>query len=348
MTERAVAREALLAQAGWSAAVAAPLAGDASSRRYERLSGGPGGSPAVLMDAPPGPTNDTRRFTALTDYLRSLGLSAPEILGADHAAGFLLLEDLGDDLFAHVAKRQPSLEPEIYRLAVDLLASLADSDAPHTLPPVYGKDDASVEIPDYDAEFLRFEAGLFTEWWWPAAAGEAPSNDLTAEYRALMDSACAPVAETRDALVLRDFHAENLLWLPERPGLAAVGLLDYQDARRGHPAYDLVSLLEDARRDVPRELARDLQDAYATTAGFSPAEREAFNAAYAILGAQRNLKIVGIFTRLHLRDGKPGYLPLIPRVWAHLMHDLEHPALVDLRNFVRATRQRRARRRSPA
>lgn len=330
MPERDSKKRALLAAAGWGGAHIAPLAGDASARRYERLSNGPADSSAVLMDAPPSDTNDTRRFTALTGHLRALGFSAPRVLASDHDSGFLVLEDLGDDLFARLVERRPALEPEIYGRAVDLLAELNSSNAPESLT----LDGKEVEIPPYDAAFLLFEAELFTEWWWPAAAGERPSGDMLSEYRALIGEACAPVAAARNALVLRDYHAENLLWLPDRPGLAAVGLLDYQDARRGHPAYDLVSLLEDARRDVPQDLAANMVARYAQSAGMPPLARDAFEASYAVLGAQRNLKIIGIFARLWLRDGKPVYLPLIPRVWGHLLRDLAHPALSDLRRFV--------------
>lgn len=330
--DRDAARRALLAAAGWGGARSTPLAGDASARRYARLTGGPGGVSAVLMDAPPGAVNDTRRFTAMTRHLQSLGFSAPEVLAADHETGFLLLEDLGDDLVARVVADRPELEPGVYQRAADLLAALTAAPAPEALE----ADGALIHIPAYDAEFLSFEAGLFVDWWWPQAGGGPPSPDLSAEFDALVADACAPVAGARDALVLRDYHAENLIWLADRPGLAAVGLLDYQDARRGHAAYDLVSLLEDARRDVSLETSATTRARYAQMMGLSVAARTEFDAACAILGAQRNLKIVGIFARLWLRDGKSGYLPLIPRVWRHLQHDLAHPALAPLRDFLAA------------
>ncbi len=331
MSERDEAKSRLLAEAGWSRAKPTPLAGDASARRYERLVDGPAGVSAVLMDAPPSDVNDTRRFTAMTEHLQSFGFSAPEILSADHEAGFLLLEDLGDDLFARVASDRPEIEFDIYARSVDLLAALAASPAPTVL----AADGEDIPIPPYDAAFLSFEGAIFRDWWW-AAAGPAPSPDVVAEFDALLDEACAPVASARGALVLRDYHAENLIWLPARPGLAAVGLLDYQDARRGHPAYDLVSLLEDARRDVSPTMAARLRARYSDVADLSITERTEFDAAYAALGAQRNLKIVGIFARLWLRDGKPDYLSLIPRVWRHIRQDLSHPELSKLESFAAA------------
>lgn len=319
------ARSSLIRSAGWSDSSAAPLAGDASARRYERLRRGSGDETAVLMIAPGG--GDTRRFTAMTSHLRALGFSAPEIVAADHDAGLLLLEDLGDALFARVAKDRPELEGPLYERAIDLLLALRDTPPPRHLV----EDGHRIEIPDYDAQFLNFEAALFHEWWLPAACGVV-SSDAVAEFDALVATACAAVAETRDALVLRDYHAENLIWRPERPKLGAVGLLDYQDARRGHPAYDVISLLEDARRNLGDGLSDCMLARYAST--LAPSDRTEFEHACAILGAQRNLKIIGIFARLWLRDGKPGYLDLIPRVWRHLRHDLSHPTLRGLDTWV--------------
>lgn len=304
---------AFLSRAGWGDARIGLLAGDASNRRYLRLSRG--GERAVLMDAPPERGEDVRPFAAVSDALSARRLSAPEVLARDAAHGFLLLEDLGDALYARICERDPSLETPIYEAAVDLLTGL------RALP-----TDA---VPPYDAETLAREASLLTEWWVPDA-----SDDLKAEYLGLIAETTQDVAQDRSALVLRDYHAENLIWLPERRGDARVGLLDYQDALLGHPAYDLVSLLEDARRDLSPGLAE------AMIARFLRArpdlEPEAFRAAYDALGAQRNAKIVGIFARLCRRDGKPRYIDLIPRVWAHLMRDLSSDRLAPLRRFVEA------------
>ena len=307
-------RRVFISETGWQTATVAPLAGDASNRRYLRLTGP--SRTAVLMDAPPERGEDVRPFLAMTGWLREHGFSAPEILGADPATGFLLLEDLGDDLFARWLRDAPVEEPALYSEAVRLLAVLADRSPPEAQP-----------LSPYDAAVLENEALLVVDWWIRDA-----SADLRAEFRELLRSACQPVAEDRAVVVLRDYHAENLLWLPGREGLSRVGLLDYQDALTGHPAYDIVSLLEDARRDTSAELREAMLDLYlAERPGQGPEE---FRAAYATLGAQRSLKIIGIFARLALRDGKPRYVDLIPRVWGHLMRDLAHPGLGALAGWV--------------
>ena len=324
---RGAAKSAFLAAAGWGGAALSPLAGDASNRRYERLANGPGGRHAVLMDAPAERGEDISVFLAFTGLLRDRGFSAPEVFEADIAAGFAIIEDLGDALYARVAAASPNIEATLYETAVDLLAAM------HAAPPPTQAEGsgASVAIQPYDGAVLRREARLALDWWRRAATGETPGDGLLAEYDALIDAACADVVGDRSALVLRDYHAENLLWLPDRKGHRRVGLLDYQDALLGSPAYDLVSLLEDARRDTSDDLQAAMLDRYVATTGV---DDRAFRAAYAALGAQRNLKIIGIFARLHLRDGKPAYLDLIPRVWAHLQRDLAHPALAPLADFV--------------
>lgn len=317
--DRTSLRDDFLARAGWADARIAPLAGDASNRRYLRL--WQGDTPAVLMDAPPETGEDTRPFTAMTRWLRDQGLSAPALLAEDAEHGFLLLEDLGDALFArHIAAR-PADEHALYAAAVDVLIDLAKR------PPAPG-------LAPYDLAVLLREATLFTEWWLPASRGERPAATVTQAFERLVEQAVAPVAGTREITVLRDYHAENLVWLPDRAGLARVGQLDYQDALAGHAAYDLVSLLEDARRDTSDDLQQAMIARYL---GARPAcDPAAFRRDYAILGAQRNLKIIGIFARLYLRDGKPRYLSLIPRVWGHLVRDLAHPDLAKLRDWVLA------------
>lgn len=313
---RAARKRAFLDAAGWRGAALAPLAGDASNRRYERVSDR--ARRAVLMDAPAERGEDIRPFLAVGAWLRGLGLSAPDVFAADEGAGFALLEDLGDALFARVCAAEPALEAELYAAAVDLLPALAP-------PPA--------AAPPYDEAVLVREAMLALDWWAAGATGAAPSEGLRAEFAGRVADACAAVAGDRRAFALRDYHAENLIWLPERRGAARVGLLDFQDALAGHPAYDLVSLLEDARRDTEPALRAAMLARRIDATGEDP---EAFRAAHAALGAQRNLKIVGIFARLRLRDGKPQYLDLIPRVWAHLGRDLEHPALARLAGFVAA------------
>jgi len=319
---------AFLDAAGWSRHATRPLAGDASNRRYLRLGPAPGRPAAVLMDAPPSRGEDVRSFVAVTDWLRREGFSAPRIAAADTVRGFLLLEDLGDDLFTPLLARSLEREATLYGVAVDLLAQLAAIPAPAML----GPGDCRVALPPYDAAVLAREAALIREWWLPCATGSEPSADMAAEFDGLVAGATAAVEVARGVLVLRDYHADNLVWLPRRAGTARVGLLDYQDALAGHGAYDLVSLLEDARRDTPAELRQAMMTRY--LARRPELEAETFRTAYAVLGAQRNLKIVGIFARLAIRDGKPRYLELIPRVWGHLMGDLTHPDLADLAQWV--------------
>ena len=317
---------AFLDAAGWQDAEIAPLAGDASNRRYLRLSAG--ADRAVLMDAPREKGEDIGPFVAVTGWLRDAGLSAPRLLGVDHAKGFLLLEDLGDALYAREVARDPACEEALYEAAIDVLVHLANQPVPDTMPTGAG----AVALPPYDGAVLWREAGLLTEWWLPAATGAPVSRGLEQDYRALIDAATAEVEPDRSVVVLRDYHAENLLWLPERAGIARVGLLDYQDALAGHPAYDLVSLLLDARRDTAPELRCAMLGRYLDARpGLDAA---AFRRAYAVLGVQRNLKIVGIFTRLAVRDGKPAYLKLIPRVWGHLAEGLAEPTLAPLADWV--------------
>ena len=319
MTERVDVIMQFLSAAGWGNAQRGPLAGDASPRRYERVRL-PNGRRAVLMDAPPDTGEDIRPFVRIARWLTHEGYSPPGILAEDARAGLLLLEDLGDDLFARVCRTSPEQEAPLYQAAVDLLADLSRRPPPP-------------DLADYSDAVYEREAALLTGWYLPAAIGQTVSRSLDTEFRQLVRTACLALPLPRKVCVLRDYHAENLIWLPDRTGNARVGLLDFQDALAGHPAYDLVSLLEDARRDTSADLRIDLTRQFARATG---ADQDEVTQAVATLGAQRNLKIVGIFARLWLRDGKSAYLPMIPRVWAHLMRDLAHPSLADLRGFVRS------------
>ncbi|MGC9417496.1 MAG: aminoglycoside phosphotransferase family protein [Rhodovulum sp.] len=313
MPERAEEITGFLVRAGWDGAARQPLAGDASNRRYERLTGGPDGGHAVLMDAPPATGEDVRPFLRIAQHLSALGLSAPRILAQAPEAGLLLLEDLGDDLYARVTAHDPARQDELYAAAIDLLAAL------HKAPPPQ-------DLAAYDAKTMAELACLPFQWYLPGLGGGAPDAESDA-FQAELETNLAEIAPP-SVLILRDFHAENLIWLPRRAGVARVGLLDFQDARLGHPAYDLVSLLEDARRNVPADLQIRMRARYVSATGQDP---DGFARAYALLGAQRNLRIIGVFARLCLRDGKPGYLPMLPRVWGHLMRDLAHPDLAGLR-----------------
>lgn len=294
---------AFLDRAGWGGAMILPLAGDASFRRYFRIAGdGPEGArTAVLMDAPPD-LEDSKPFLAVARHLDRHGFRAPRILAEDIGRGLFLLEDFGDARMKEAIEADPSSEMPIYEQATDLLVAL-HATAPAAVPP-------------YDMAAYQREAGLFTEWYMPAV--DAPCD--AEAYRVAWHEALAPIAHDRSTTVLRDYHAENIMLLPD----GALGLLDFQDALAGHPAYDLVSLLQDARRDVPAAIEAAMIARYAAARRFD-------EAAYAALGAQRNAKILGIFTRLSKRDGKPRYLAFQPRVWAYLERDLAHPALAPVR-----------------
>ncbi|MEZ5911154.1 MAG: phosphotransferase [Paracoccaceae bacterium] len=309
MADRAATVVAFLAAAGWADASRTPLAGDASARRYERLSRT--SQTAILMDAPPGTADSTVDFVAIGRHLLSLGLSAPRILAEDHRHGLLLLEDLGDALFARVLQADPARETKLYTLASDVLIRLQSRPAPTGLPCLSSSDWA--------------QSALF------ALDFYAPANTVEPAQRtaflAALETALNQFAVGPRVLVLRDFHAENLIWLPDRTGLARAGLLDFQLAQMAHPAFDLVSLLQDARRDVAPETEADMTERFCRKTGASAQD---FGTAFATLGALRALRILGVFARLARVSGKPGYLPLCPRVWGHLTRNLEHPALENL------------------
>jgi len=297
---------------GWDRVPVVPLAGDASFRRYYRL--GRDGSSAVLMDAPP-PHEDIGPFVAVAGLLRELGLSAPEVLAEDRGQGFLLLEDFGDDTYTRLLARGAD-EPALYRLAVDTLVALQRAVEQHRIP----------DLPPYDLDRLLGEAALLIDWYRPLTGG--PREEYLALWRAVLpDAVVAP-----PTLVLRDYHVDNLMLLPDRPGVRGCGLLDFQDAVTGQPSYDLVSLLEDARRDIPGPLRQAMTERY--LAAFPALDRQAFLCSAAILSAQRNCKILGIFTRLWKRDGKRQYLAHIPRVWRLLETDLRHPALAPVARWL--------------
>jgi aminoglycoside/choline kinase family phosphotransferase len=293
-----------LAEHGWSGAAILPLAGDASFRRYFRVVGE--GRQAVLMDAPP-EHEDCRPFLAVAEHLHRIGFAAPAIYASDLGRGLVLLEDFGDARMAEVLAADPELELPIYRDTVDLLAKLHRHPA-GTLPP-------------YDMAVLQREADLLVDWYVPALGLTIDRAGWAAAWEAVL----TPLLDHVPVTVLRDYHAENVMLLEGREGTDALGLIDFQDALAGHPAYDLVSMLQDARRDVSQAIEAEMMQRYAATA--SLADRAAFEAAYAVLGAQRNSKILGIFTRLWKRDGKPRYLAFQPRVWGYLERDLTHPAL---------------------
>ena len=303
-----------LAQAGFGAARLDPLPSDASARRYTRLLGGP--RPALLMEAPP-PEN-TRPFIAIAGHIRGLGLSAPEIIAADPDQGLVLLEDFGDA--THAALLDGGADaPALYAEAAEALAAL------HEAPPPPG-------LPAWDAAAMaRATAATFLDWWWPAAMGAPASDDLRAGLDSALHAMLAPLAGTQ-GFVHRDYFPANLMRLDRRAGAQRTGLLDFQDAGLGHPAYDLVSLIEDARRDVAPE-ARDaaLARYFAARPGVA---RDDFTAAMAACAAQRHLRVAALWVRLAQRDHKPRYLIHGPRCWRLLQQALEHPATAPLRLWL--------------
>lgn len=325
MYDRSIQIDDFLRSSGFANAVRKPLAGDASFRRYERIDFQ--GKSLMLMDAPP-PFEDIGPFVAIGEYLKSNGLAAPEIKALDQKSGFLLLEDLGDDLFAQVIRENPSEEGRLYALAIDGLLHLHQHTPEQKLSGSLG---VSHRLPHYDQILLLREVALLADWYIPALKGKRLSVDARAGFMALWTDILHPVAGARDCLVLRDYHAENLMLRAGQQGLDALGLIDFQDAVLGHAAYDLQSLLMDARRDMPLELEEKMIQRF--LAG-SNLDEDGFRRDYAILAAQRNVKIIGIFSRLFLRDGKDNYLKLLPRVWGLLERALEHPALAPLKLWL--------------
>jgi len=317
MSDRAALRRDFVARAGWADAREGLLAGDASFRRYFRLTR-PDGT-AVVMDAPP-PQEDVRPFVRIGRHLLSMNLSAPEIHAIDEANGFLLLEDLGDDTFARRLANGAD-EAELYGRATDVLAAVHLAPDHGLLP---GLD-------TYEGGALIEAAMLLPEWYLPQATGRAVPAEVTQGYIAAWRACLANLPPCPAGLLLRDYHNGNLMWLADRSGVRACGVLDFQDAKRGHPAYDLASLLEDARRDVPPAVQSACVARYLAATGLPG---EDFRTGFALMAAQRHARIVGLFVRLMRRDGKPEYLAHLPRVWRLFDRSLKHPALEPLRLWV--------------
>lgn len=333
----------------WRDAHLAYLQGDASVRAYARVSGGP--VPALLMDWPEQPdgppvrdgkpysriahlAEGTIAFDAVAGLLLEAGARAPAILARDHKHGLLLIEDLGDRVFGSEILDGASLEP-LWRAATLELVRLRRLDG-QRIAEWNARPDCPWTIRPYDAGALAIEAELFVDWYWPLVMGtEAPAS-VRSRFVAAWAPVFARILSGSQGLVLRDYHSPNLIWLPHESG--RVGLIDFQDALLGHPAYDLVSLLQDARLDVPGDIEARLLEVYLSAAGSSESQfdRSEFLAAYAALGAQRCTKILGIFARLWKRDGKPQYLRHVPRLWRYLERDLAHPGLKDVKSWYDA------------
>ena len=303
-----------LASCGWEGAEILPLAGDASFRRYFRVV--QGDRTAVLMDAPP-PHENPQPFIAVAEWLIGRGLSAPEILARDLDKGLLLLGDFGSARLRETLDTDPHREQDLYELATDVLIQL------HDHPPMAGLKPHGVD------EWLE-ELSLFIDWYCPAVGVEVDSSSYQSAWRQVLE----PVANDglEPVTVLRDYHAENIMLVAGREGISHFGLLDFQDALAGHPAYDLASVLEDARRDVPPEIERRMIDRYIAATGHG----NVFERAYWALAAQRNTRILGVFTRLWKRDNKPGYRRFQPRMWGLLERDLAQPHLAPVRAWFDA------------
>jgi tRNA threonylcarbamoyl adenosine modification protein YjeE len=339
---RAMSLRRLLERAGWADATRAFMMGDASTRAYERLTK-PGGETAVLMISPPRPDGPPIRrgksysviaklaesihaFVAMDRGLRALGLSAPRIYGEELEAGLLLLEDLGGE--GVVDENGPI--PERYAEAVTLLARLHATTLPNVLPVA---EDREHVVPPYDLEAMLIEVDLLLDWYAPHIARAEIPTSVRMEFTSLWTATIQEGLAGPSTWTLRDYHSPNLLWLPRREGLARVGVIDFQDAVLGPPAYDVVSLLQDARVDVSAELELRLLGHYAKARKSLDPDFDvgAFAGAYAIMGAQRATKILGIFARLDRRDRKPQYLRHLPRIEAYLTRNLRHPALTALK-----------------
>lgn len=321
MTERTTHKHDFLHRSGWGTAEVTTLAGDASFRRYDRARHADGRI-AVLMDAPP-PQENVAPFVTVAQWLAASGFAAPRIFAEDREHGFLLLEDLGDDSFTRVLAAAPERETELYRAAGRLLAAL------------HQHADILPDVPHYDRDTLLREAALLPDWYLRAVSGE--NNSARDAFFAAWNQVFDAFPPLTQVLVLRDYHADNLMLLPEprehAHGYGRVGLLDFQDALIGSPAYDLVSYLDDARRDVSAHTRNAVLEEYAQLTG---TDLHSLRVQCDVLGAQRNCKILGIFMRLTLRDGKPQYLDYLPRVWRLLEHEMREPILAPVKAWFDA------------
>jgi N-acetylmuramate 1-kinase len=344
--ERIVAMRRFLDRTGYGRATRRRIQGDASTRSYERLTRD--GATYIFMNSPKRPDGPAVRdgkpysaiahlaenvtpFIAMAHALRGRGFSAPAIFAADRDSGLLVIEDLGEELFV---ESDPPAPIEIrYEAATDLLAEMHGDILPAVVPVEPGVD---YQLPHYDMEAFLIEAELLLDWYLPKLGvkiNDIKRNAFRSHWQALL----LPLTSGPQTWVLRDLHSPNLLWLPEREGASRVGLLDFQDAVMGPAAYDLASLLQDARVDVPEMMEIALLSRY-VRARMRKGSFEAsdFAHGYATLAAQRASKILGIFARLERRDHKPQYLRHVPRVWNYLQRSLAHPALAPLAAWYRA------------
>lgn len=318
MRVREAAIAAFLKASGWSDAACIWRAGDASFRRYARLTR-QDGQTAILMDAPP-PRENVGPFLRIGRLLAKAGLTTPAVLAKDEKTGFLLLEDFGEATFTAALDEGADPAP-LYMLAIDALAHLRR-----------GVRTSPDSLPHFDAPLRVGHLSTFLDWLWPEAMGRPPTPAERATFNALWLEALQRAPTLGRGLVHRDFHVDNLMRLQGRSGLAACGVLDFQDAGWGPFAYDLASLIEDDRRPLAPDLKAACIDRY--RAAFPGLARAEIDAAIAVHGGQRHARIAGLWIRLWRRDGKPGYLKHMPRTWSLLEASLEHPGLADVRAFL--------------
>ena len=333
--------------AGFMEARRERMPGDASTRSYARLASDDG--TVILMNSPRRPdgaaiydgksysaavhlAEDVKPFVAIANGLRKHGFSAPAIRHADIESGFLITEDFGSE--GVIEGEPPAPIVERYEVATDMLAALHRETLPDTLPLT---PNTSYAIPAFDVDAWMVEIGLMLEWYMPDRGAE-PSSEQRAEFVTMWRELLQKPAAAVRTWTIRDFHSPNIIWLGERSGILKVGIIDFQDAVLGPAAYDLVSLLQDARIDVPEQLELTLLTRYikarrALDESFDPAD---FAEAYAIMSAQRNTRLLGTFARLNRRDGKPQYLRHQPRIWTYLNRSLAHPALSGVRDWYAA------------
>ena len=312
-------REAFMDSLGWETARLAPLQADASFRRYYRVTGGP--KPALLMEDPPDrppvpPYVMVEPFANIAKHLIKQGLRAPEIYAEDMKNGLLLIEDFGDDTYTRLLNAGQDPAP-LYKKAVDALIELHKA-----------TDHKPAKVGPYDKAALYEEAVLLIDWYYPALTGQKATPEMRASYEKVWEGLFAQLPKDQETLVLRDYHVDNLILLKN----GQAGLLDFQDALIGQKSYDLMSLLEDARRDVPKKIQTDMIDHYLRETGV---DRAGFMRSYKILSAHRHAKVLGIFVRLFERDGKERYLQFLPHVQKLFLGALEDPALAPLKDWIK-------------
>lgn len=319
--QRRVRREQFLAALGWKNVTMQLMPADASFRRYYRLQGTP--KPMLLMEDPPDrppvtPFVMVEPYIKIGEHLRAMGLRTPEIYHRDIANGLLVIEDFGDDTYTRLFEK--GSDPQaLYERAVDVLVHL------HRHPKRH-----DIAIPKYDDALLIDGAMLLMDWYYPALIGKKPTEEMKQSYTQVLKSLLAQLPKDQETLVLRDYHVDNLMLVSDAKGIQACGLLDFQDAATGQFSYDLMSLLEDARRDVPKPLKDYLYERYLKGMG-EGLDRQSFDYSFRVLAAIRHARILGVFVRLFKRDGKERYLQFIPHVHKLFNKTLENTVLLPLK-----------------